>query len=111
MTVATATARNHISFNFASYSWLFSSRSHRTNFTANLVFSDLDQTVEIREAFKIFDRDGNGYIDAKELKHVVTRMGEVLTTAEADEFMKEADLDGDGKLDYNEFVTMMLQSL
>lgn len=38
-------------------------------------------------------------------------MGEVLTTAEADEFMKEADLDGDGKLDYNEFVTMMLQSL
>ena len=92
-------------------SWLFSSRSHRTHFTANLVFSDLDQTVEIREAFKIFDRDGNGYIDAKELKHVVTRMGEVLTTAEADEFMKEADLDGDGKLDYNEFVTMMLQSL
>lgn len=67
--------------------------------------------MEIREAFKIFDRDGNGYIDAKELKHVVTRMGEVLTTAEADEFMKEADLDGDGKLDYNEFVTMMLQSL
>ena len=92
-------------------SWLFSSRSHRTNFTANLVFSDLDQTVEIREAFKIFDRDGNGYIDAKELKHVVTRMGEVLTNEEADEFMKEADLDGDGKLDYNEFVTMMLQSL
>ena len=92
-------------------SWLFSSRSHGTNFTANLVFSDLDQTVEIREAFKIFDRDGNGYIDAKELKHVVTRMGEVLTASEADEFMREADLDGDGKLDYNEFVTMMLQSL
>merc|ERR1711997_37081 len=39
---------------------------------------DLDQTLEIKEAFKIFDRDGNGYIDAKELKHVVTRMGEVL---------------------------------
>ena len=28
------------------------------------------QTAEIREAFKIFDRDGNGYIDAKELKQV-----------------------------------------
>ena len=38
-------------------------------------------------------------------------MGEVLTASEADEFMREADLDGDGKLDYNEFVTMMLQSL
>merc|ERR1711976_262154 len=75
------------------------------------VSKDLDQTVEIREAFKIFDRDGNGYIDAKELKHVVTRMGHVLTSAEADEFMKEADLDGDGKLDYNEFVAMMMQSI
>lgn len=71
---------------------------------------DVDQTLEIREAFKIFDRDGNGYIDAKELKHVVTRMGHVLTSAEADEFMKEADIDGDGKLDYNEFMKMMLQA-
>ena len=31
---------------------------------------DVDQTAEIREAFKIFDRDGNGFIDAKELKQV-----------------------------------------
>ena len=31
------------------------------------------QTAEIREAFKIFDRDGNGFIDAKELKLVMTR--------------------------------------
>ncbi len=31
---------------------------------------EVDQTAEIREAFKIFDRDGNGYIDAKELKQV-----------------------------------------
>ena len=31
---------------------------------------DIDQTQEIKEAFKIFDRDGNGYIDAKELKMV-----------------------------------------
>ena len=67
--------------------------------------------MEIREAFKIFDRDGNGYIDSKELKQVVTRMGHVLTNEEADEFMKEADLNGDGKLDYNEFMLMMLQSL
>ena len=72
---------------------------------------DIDQTAEIREAFKIFDRDGNGYIDAKELKQVVTRMGQVLSASEADELMREADLNGDGKLDYDEFVKMMMADL
>ena len=67
--------------------------------------------MEITDAFKIFDRDGNGYIDAKEFKQVVTRMGNCLTNAEADEFMLEADLNGDGKLDFNEFMQMMLKSL
>ena len=71
---------------------------------------DIDQTVEIREAFKIFDRDGNGYIDAKELKDVVPRMGECLTAEEADEFLQEADTNNDGKLDYNEFLTMLMRA-
>jgi len=75
------------------------------------VSKDLDQTAEIREAFRIFDRDGNGFIDSKELKHIVTQMGQVLTNAEADEFMLEADLNGDGKLDFNEFMQMMMKSL
>lgn len=46
----------------------------------------------------------------QELKQVVTRMGEALTAAEADELFREADLDGDGKLDYNEFVKMMTET-
>ena len=87
------------------------SHSHGMKFTVNLVIPDLDQTAEIREAFRIFDRDGNGFIDSKELKHIVTQMGQVLTNAEADEFMLEADLNGDGKLDFDEFMQMMLKSL
>ena len=31
----------------------------------------VDQTAEMKEAFKIFDRDGDGYIDFKELKQVI----------------------------------------
>ena len=62
----------------------------------------------MREAFKIFDRDNNGYIDLRELKTVITRMGEPFTDEEAEEIFKAADLNGDGKLDYDEFVHMIL---
>ncbi len=41
----------------------------------------------------------------------MTRLGQVLTTQEAEEFMREADLNGDGKLDYDEFVKMMMADL
>merc|ERR1712110_815890 len=58
----------------------------------------VDQTAEMREAFKIFDRDGNGYIDLRELKTVITRMGEPLSDKEAEEIFRVADLNGDGKL-------------
>ena len=55
---------------------------------------------EIREAFKVFDKDGNGYISASELRHVMTNLGEKLTDEEVDEMIKEADVDGDGKVNY-----------
>ena len=70
----------------------------------------VDQTAEMKEAFKIFDRDGDGYIDFKELKQVVTRMGEPLSSQDADELFREADINGDGKLDFNEFVRMITET-
>ena len=60
-------------------------------------------------AFKMFDKDKSGYIDAKEIRTVTTTLGEKLTDKEVEEFMREADIDGDGRLSYNEFVNMMLQ--
>ncbi|EGX51863.1 hypothetical protein AOL_s00043g597 [Orbilia oligospora ATCC 24927] len=70
---------------------------------------DTDSEEEIREAFKVFDRDNNGYISAAELRHVMTSIGEKLTDAEVDEMIREADQDGDGRIDYNEFVQLMMQ--
>lgn len=64
---------------------------------------DTDSEEEIREAFKVFDRDNNGFISAAELRHVMTSIGEKLTDDEVDEMIREADQDGDGRIDCTAF--------
>jgi calmodulin len=59
---------------------------------------DSDTEEEIREAFRVFDKDGNGFISAAELRHVMTNLGEKLTDDEVDEMIREADIDGDGQV-------------
>uniref|UniRef100_A0ABM0GNV3 Calmodulin-like n=1 Tax=Saccoglossus kowalevskii TaxID=10224 RepID=A0ABM0GNV3_SACKO len=66
-----------------------------------------DSEEELREAFRVFDKDGNGFISAAELRHVMTNLGEKLTDEEVDEMIREADTDGDGQVNYEEFVKMM----
>ena len=61
---------------------------------------DIDKEEELREAFKVFDKDGNGFISAAELRHVMTNLGEKLTDDEVDEMIREADTDGDGQVNY-----------
>jgi len=69
--------------------------------------SDLEAEDEIREAFQFFDRDGNGYITRHELKSVMMNLGEKLTDHECNQLVEEADIDGDGKIDYEEFYFLM----
>ncbi|RZC70228.1 hypothetical protein C5167_033360 [Papaver somniferum] len=69
---------------------------------------DTDSEEELKEAFKVFDKDQNGFISAAELRHVMTNLGEKLTDDEVDEMIREADVDGDGQVNYEEFVRMML---
>ncbi|GAW06925.1 calmodulin [Lentinula edodes] len=71
-------------------------------------FKDTDSEEEIRQAFQVFDKDGNGTISAKELKAVMESLGEKLSDKEVDAMIQEADLDGDGCINYQEFVNMML---
>lgn len=61
---------------------------------------DADSDEEIREAFRVFDKDGNGFISAAELRHVMMNLGEKLTDEEVDEMIREADTDGDGQVNY-----------
>ncbi|KAG2442655.1 hypothetical protein HXX76_002739 [Chlamydomonas incerta] len=66
-----------------------------------------DQEEALREAFRMFDRDGNGFINTQELKHVMCNLGEALTEQEAEDMIKEADVDADQMVNYEEFVRMM----
>lgn len=65
---------------------------------------DTDSEEEVREAFKVFDKDGNGFISAAELRHVMTNLGEKLSDTEVEEMIREADTDGDGQINYDECV-------
>ena len=46
---------------------------------------DTDSEEEILEAFKVFDKDGNGFISAAELCHIMMNLGEKLMDEEVDE--------------------------
>ena len=65
-----------------------------------------EEAKQVLEAFNTFDRDKNGYISIDEMKHILDIVDEdaKLTEHEIEEIFKEADLNQDGKLDYQEFV-------
>ncbi|XP_030456664.1 calmodulin-like protein 11 [Syzygium oleosum] len=66
-----------------------------------------DVEEELKEAFKVFDKDQNGYISPSELRNVMINLGEKLTEEEVQQMISEADLDGDGQVDFEEFVKLM----
>merc|ERR1711988_1807694 len=66
-----------------------------------------DPEAELTEAFKTFDKDESGFIDAKELGSVMASLGEKMTDEEVAEMIKEADLDADGVISFAEFKQMM----
>ncbi|CAD5113613.1 DgyrCDS2773 [Dimorphilus gyrociliatus] len=66
---------------------------------------------ELEQAFRIFDANGDGYIDSAELRHLLTNVGEKLSDEDVDEMIAEVDVDGDGKVNWKEFVQMMSQMM
>ncbi|XP_058748657.1 calmodulin-like protein 11 [Vicia villosa] len=78
----------------------------------NIMSTQMKENIskELKEAFRIFDRDQDEYISAIELKDVMMRLGERLTDEEVEQMIREADLDGDGKVSYEEFAKIMVLS-
>ncbi|KXN82946.1 Calmodulin [Leucoagaricus sp. SymC.cos] len=70
--------------------------------------SDPDEESDLREAFEYFDKNGDGSINVDELKIVMRNIGVYLTDEELDLMMKEADEDGNGVIDFQEFRRVIL---
>merc|ERR1712118_580856 len=70
-----------------------------------------DQIQEIREAFDLFDTDGSGTIDAKELKVAMRALGFEPKKEEIRKMINDIDKDGNGAIDFNEFLGMMTQKM
>ena len=66
-----------------------------------------EETDDVQQAFKVFDRDGDGLITADELKLTMNNLGEPLTNAEVKAMIAEADIDGDGGINIQEFKVLM----
>jgi calmodulin len=60
-----------------------------------------DQVAEFKEAFALFDKDGDGTIDIKELGTVMRSLGQTPTDAELRDMINEVDTDRNGSIDIN----------
>ncbi|CAF4462902.1 unnamed protein product [Rotaria socialis] len=65
----------------------------------------------LNEAFRIFDKDGNGFISEMEIRSVMSNLGEKLTDDELNDMIREADLDGNRQVDYAEFSALVRRLL
>ena len=61
----------------------------------------------IKEGFKVFDRDGDGFITTAELREVLVKLGLMVSDEDAEEMIREADADGDGRVSYSEYEAVM----
>ncbi|XP_013109123.1 troponin C [Stomoxys calcitrans] len=62
---------------------------------------------ELREAFRLYDKQGNGYIPTSCLREILRELDDQLTNEELDIMIEEIDSDGSGTVDFDEFMEMM----
>lgn len=93
-----------------------SSRSQKINFqdfmshcNAGNVDNKINET-QMREAFKVFDQYGNGLVNLVQMRTSLQSLGEKLRDDEVDELLREADIDADGNVSYEELVKILCRS-
>jgi len=63
---------------------------------------------ELKDAFRVLDKNNKGVIDVKDLKWILKSLGDELTDDEIDDMIAETDTDGSGTVDYEEFHQLMM---
>ncbi|CAB0003400.1 unnamed protein product [Nesidiocoris tenuis] len=76
---------------------------------AKFIVEEDDEAMqkELREAFRLYDKEGNGYIPTSCLKEILHELDEQLTNEELEMIIEEIDSDGSGTVDFDEFMEMM----
>ncbi|KAM3128069.1 hypothetical protein pb186bvf_019832 [Paramecium bursaria] len=69
--------------------------------------AERDPREEMLKAFRLFDDDNTGRITLKNLKRVARELGETMTDDELQEMIDEADRDGDGEINEEDFIRIM----
>jgi len=64
--------------------------------------------AELKEAFRVYDRDGAGFITTDQLREIIAELDPRLTKEDLDGIIEEIDEDGSGTMDFDEFCQMMM---
>ena len=78
-----------------------------TKLLSKIYLSSPPDDITEDQMFKIFDKNGDGFISCDEMQKLMLTFGEDLSDAEVNEAMKEADTDGDGRVTLEEFKAAM----
>ncbi|XP_054266906.1 troponin C-like [Macrosteles quadrilineatus] len=63
--------------------------------------------AELKEAFRLYDKEGNGYITTQVLREILAALDDALKPEDLDGIIAEIDTDGSGTVDFDEFMEMM----
>ena len=70
-----------------------------------------EKIAEFRDAFEIFDKDKDGIITIKELGEIMKNLGQNPTEQELNDMISEVDIDGNGNIDFKEFLSLMARKM
>ena len=66
---------------------------------------------DYRDAFKTFDTDEDGYLSLKEVSDLLISLGTPVSEDELREMTNEVDIEGNGTVDFKEFIQLMARKL